>query len=75
MEGARAERERRRPVGPPPDYPPGLPDLRRPVVVEDSDFGEAVRHEVRLYRSSRADCYVVEVDGGGCRAGWGGRGW
>ena len=63
MGRAKAERERRRLEGPAPDYPPELPELRRRVVVEDFDFGEAVRHEIRLYRSSRVDCYVVEVDG------------
>ena len=60
---AREERQRRRLEGPAPDYPPRLPHLRRRIVVEDFDFGEAVRHEIRLYRSSRVDCYVVEVDG------------
>jgi hypothetical protein len=63
MERARAERERRRLEGPAPDYPPDLPDLRRRIVVEDFDSGEVVRHELKLYRSSRVDCYVVEVDG------------
>ena len=63
MERARIERDRRRLEGPAPDYPPELPDLRRRVVVEDYDLGEVVRHEIRLYRSGRVDCYVVEVDG------------
>jgi hypothetical protein len=63
MERARQERERRRLEAPAPDSPPPLPLLRRRIVVEDFDFGEVVRHEVRLYRSSRVDCYVVEVDG------------
>ena len=63
MERAKAERERRRLEGPAPDYPPDLPHLRRRIVVEDFDFGEPVCHEIRLYRSNRADCYVVEVDG------------
>ena len=63
MERARAERERRRLAAPAPERPPELPHLRRRVVVEDFDFGDVVRHEIRLYRSSRADCYVVEVDG------------
>ena len=74
MERARAEQERRRLEGPAPDYPPQLPELRRRIVVEDFDLGEPVRHEIRLYRSSRVDCYVVEMDGGVCRAGWAGRG-
>ena len=63
MERARAERGRRRLEGPAPDYPPRLPHLRRRVVVGDFDLGGVVRHELRLYRSNRADCYVVEVDG------------
>ena len=60
---ARAERQRRRLEAPAPEYPPGPPELRRRIVVEDFDLGEVVRHEVRLYRSRRVDCYVVEVDG------------
>ena len=63
LERARAERQRLRLEGPAPDYPPDLPELRRRVVVEDFDLGRVVRHEIRLYRSGRVDCYVVEVDG------------
>ena len=62
LERARTERARRL-GGLPPDYPPDLPRLRRRIVVEDFDLGRVVRHELKLYRSSRADCYVVEVDG------------
>jgi hypothetical protein len=63
MERASAERARLRLGGPAPDYPPNLPELRRRIVVEDFDLGGVVRHELRLYRSGRVDCYVVEVDG------------
>ena len=45
---ARAERQRRRLEAPAPAYPPGLPELRRRIVVEDFDLGEVVRYEVRL---------------------------
>jgi hypothetical protein len=48
---------------PRPRIPPELPRLRRRVVIEDFDLGGVVRHEIYLYRSSRVDCYLVEVDG------------
>ena len=63
MERARAEREHRRLEGTAPDYPPELPELRCRIVVEVFDSGGVVRHELKLYRSSRIDCYVVVVDG------------
>ena len=63
LERARTERERRRLAAPAPERAPELPHLRRRIMVEDFDLGRVVRHEVRPYRSSRADCYVVEVDG------------
>lgn len=63
MARARSERERLRLDGPAPDYPPVLPEIRRRIVVEDYDSGEVVRHELVLKRSSRVDCYQVEVDG------------
>lgn len=45
------------------NYPTELPALRRRIVVEDYDFGEAVRHEILLYKTSRIDSYRVVVDG------------
>lgn len=48
-----------------------LPELRRRIVITDYDFGE-VTHQVDCYRSSRVDCYRVEVDGKAWkeRIGW-----
>lgn len=60
---ARAAKERKRLGGPAPDYAPGLPMLRRRLIVEDFDLGQTVRHEVRMLRCGRIDCYSLEVDG------------
>ena len=48
---------------PPPYYGPQPPEIRRRIIVEDYDGGETTRHEIVLHRSSRIDCYRVEVDG------------
>lgn len=63
MARARAAKAAIRLAGPAPEYAPELPPLRRRVIVEDYDLGQAVRHEVAMYRSSRIDCYTLEVDG------------
>jgi hypothetical protein len=49
-------------AGPAPDYPIVLPGLRREIIIIDHDFGERV-HRLALYKTSRIDCYRVEVDG------------
>ncbi len=58
----RAAKERKRMEGPAPDYPHELPNLRRIVVVIDFDFGKVVE-VVRLYKTSRVDCYRAVVNG------------
>lgn len=63
MARARAAKDLLRLDGPVPNYPPDLPDVRRRLIVEDYDCGEAVRHEFVLHRSGRIDCYLVCVDG------------
>lgn len=63
MTRARAAKERLRLEGPAPDYAPELPRVRRRLIVEDYDGGETVRHELLMLRSTRRDCYLVEVDG------------
>ena len=72
MERLRAAKERKRLDSSAPDYPRELPELRRRIVIEDFDFGGAVRHEINLYRSNRVDSYRVEIDGKriGGRFGW-----
>lgn len=47
---------------PAPDYPPDLPELRRRIIITDYDFGERT-HTLDLYRTSRVDCYRVQVNG------------
>lgn len=56
---------------PAPDYPPELPELRREIIIIDHDFGER-RYHLRLFRTSRVDCYRVEIDGRPwqARIGW-----
>jgi len=39
------------------------PDLRRRLIVEDYDTGEAVRTVIDMRATSRIDCYRVEVNG------------
>lgn len=39
MATARAAKERKRLDGPPPEYPPDLPMIRRRVIIEDYDHG------------------------------------
>lgn len=56
--GADAARQ----ADPAPDYPAGLPDLRRRITFEDFDFGHQV-HVLELYRTNRRDCYRVVADG------------
>jgi len=63
MERARAAKEAKRLAADPPDYGPDLPLIRRRVIVEDYDCGETIRHEFVLFRSTRIDSYIVEVDG------------
>lgn len=59
-----AVRAQNRPDTPPSDYPPvELPALRRRIIIETFDFGETVRHEILLYRTTRIDSYRVVVDG------------
>jgi hypothetical protein len=58
----RAGKDAARMARPAPDYPPALPDLRRRIVITDYDFGER-DHTLDLYRTSRVDCYRVNVDG------------
>jgi hypothetical protein len=58
----RASKDAKRLAGPAPDYPVDLPELRREIIILDHDFG-TVEHVVRLYRTSRVDCYRVEIDG------------
>jgi len=48
--------------GPAQDYPRNLPEFRRRIIIEDLDFG-SIRHEINLYKTSRIDCYRMEVDG------------
>jgi hypothetical protein len=57
--------------GPAPDYPRNLPEFRRRIIIEDFDFGQ-IRHEINLYKTSRTDCYRMEVDGAiiMARIGW-----
>ena len=43
-------------------YPHNLPECRRRIIIEDFDFG-LIRHEINLYKTSRIDCYRMEVDG------------
>ena len=62
MAALRAAKERRRLEGPAPEYPAELPDLRRIVVVIDFDFGKVVE-VMRLYKTSRVDCYRAVVNG------------
>lgn len=54
----RAGKDRARMARTAPDYPPGLPDLRRRLVVEDFDFGHCV-HVLEFYRTRRVECYRV----------------
>ena len=67
----RAARLRQMAEGPTPDYPHNLPECRRRIVIEDFDFGP-VRYEINLYKTSRIDCYRMEVDGAiiMARIGW-----
>jgi hypothetical protein len=67
----RAGKDAARMERPAPGYPPGLPKLRRRIVITDYDFGERV-HTLDLYRTSRVDCYRVNVDGKPWKAriGW-----
>lgn len=44
------------------EYPSGLPDLRRQIIIRDFDFGEKI-HTLDLYRTDRVDCYRVVADG------------
>ncbi len=60
---ARATRLQNRLELPEIDYPRELPELRRKIIVEDFDGQETIRHEIKLYRSNRIDCYRVSVDG------------
>lgn len=71
LAAARAAKARLRLDGPAPDYPVGLPELRRTVIVIDYDFGQ-VEHHLDLYRTNRIDCYRVVADGVEWkrRAGW-----
>lgn len=39
------------------------PDLRRRLIVEDYDTGEAVRTIFDLHATTRIDCYRVSIDG------------
>lgn len=67
----RAGKDAARMARPAPDHPPGLPELRRRIVIEDFDFGHRV-HVMELHRTSRRDCYRVTVDGKlwKARIGW-----
>lgn len=58
----RAGKDAARMARPAPERAPDLPDLRRRIVITDYDFGERV-HTLDLYRTSRRDCYKVNVDG------------
>lgn len=71
LAAARAAKAQLRLDGPAPDYPVGLPELRRTVIVIDHDFGY-VEHRLDLYRTNRIDCYRVVADGVEWkrRAGW-----
>lgn len=60
---ARQTRLRNRLELPERDYPIGLPDLRRKIIVEDFDCGEILRHEILLHKTNRIDCYRIVVDG------------
>lgn len=48
---------------PAPNYPYEPPELRRILIIEDYDHGRVVRHEFKLHRSDRIDCYRLEIDG------------
>jgi len=67
----RAAKLRQMEEGPAPDYPRNLPECRRRIIIEDFDFG-LVRHEINLFRTTRIDCYRMEVDGAiiMARIGW-----
>ena len=58
----RKAKERKRIESDPPDYPAQLPELRRMVIVVDYDFGK-VTEVMRLYKTSRIDCYKAVVNG------------
>ena len=59
---ANAAKARKRELGPPREYPPILPEIRRVITITDYDFGEkTVTMELR--RSSRIDCYNCYIDG------------
>ena len=58
----RASKEKKRLEGEKPDYPAELPDLRRLIIVVDYDFGKTV-HIMKLFKTSRIDCYRAVVDG------------
>jgi hypothetical protein len=62
LEAMRRGRERALLEGPAPDYPAALPELRRRIVVESFDFGHEI-HVLEFFRSDRADCFRVMVDG------------
>lgn len=59
MREAKAEK---RLVGPIPERPPELPDLRRRLIVESFDFGHQ-SHVLEFYKTNRVDCFRVLVDG------------
>jgi hypothetical protein len=58
----RDARERKRLEGAEPQYPRGLPALRRTLIIIDYDFGK-VEHRIDLYRRRRIDCYRAVADG------------
>lgn len=67
----RRGRDAARMAAPAPDYPRSLPDLRREILIVDHDFGRR-EYRVAMYKTSRVDCYRVEIDGRPwqARIGW-----
>lgn len=74
LAAARAARDAKSMASDAPEYPHDLPRLRRVVIVIDYDQGEPVIETMRLYRTSRVDCYRAEVNGTTWRprVGWSG---
>lgn len=61
IEAMKRGRERARLGSLKPDYPFGLPELRRELIVIDHDFG-TVTHHFKFYRTGRIDQFRVDVD-------------
>lgn len=58
----RKARARRRVLGPSPDYPKEVPNLRKVIIVIDFDFGVVIKI-MKLFKTTHIDQYRVVTNG------------